>query len=163
MKSAGWSTESTFARFHDKPVSKLQLTLALYCWIQVPSDLLVGSCILVLLFGILFPLINTFLLVLLVRVTGLSNLMWLRSDVDWWQVRNTWLNETYMWVEVWSRFYLVISLERRSHMPLFLPSLPPSFLFSCTTHFDDWLAMRMRISWDKIESRSNFNSQVSLV
>ena len=31
MKSAGWSTESTFARFYEKPVSKLQLTLALYC------------------------------------------------------------------------------------------------------------------------------------
>ena len=38
IKSAGWSTVSTFARFYNKPVSN---NLALCCSIQVPSNLLV--------------------------------------------------------------------------------------------------------------------------
>lgn len=110
------------------------------------------SLFLFILSGILFPVIKYCFAYITGCVTGLWNLMWLRCDVDSWQVRITWLiNETCLQVEVWSIFYLVISPERRSHMPFFSPYLPPSFHFSCNTHFEDW---HMRISFDKIESRS---------
>ena len=50
--------------------------------------------------------------------------MVLRSDVDWWRNRIPKLNETYLYVDVWFGFCLVISPERRSNMTS-LPCYPP--------------------------------------
>ena len=89
MKSAGWSNSSTLAKFYDKPVVTAS---ANFGSVLLNPDTLI--CETVSFFSLLGNKVCSLLWV--VRDAGLWSLMWLRSDVDWWQGRIIRLNETYL-------------------------------------------------------------------